>query len=44
MHRGELTVDCPIFYVVMVIYHHVEIVGWLLLPPIFSYNIYDHEK
>ena len=28
----------------MVIYHCVEIIGELLLPPIFSYNIYDHNK
>ena len=29
---------------VIVIYHYVERVGELLLPPIFPYNIYDHES
>ena len=44
INRWEFPVNYPVFTVVMVIYHHVEMIGELLLPPCFSYNIYDHEK
>ena len=30
--------------VVMVIYHYVERIGEFSLPPIFLYNMYDHQK
>ena len=28
----------------MVIYHHIEVIGKLSLPPICLYNIYDHQN
>ena len=38
--------DCPVFAVlmVMVIYHYVDRIDELLLPPNFLYNIYDNKK
>ena len=33
-----------LFFVVMAIYRYVERIGEFLLPPIFLYNKYDHEK
>ena len=40
-HRWELPDNYPVFTVVMVIYHCVERIGELMLPPIFciTYNI-----
>ena len=44
IHRFELPGNCPVFTVVMVICHYIEIIGEFLLPPIRLYNIYDHHK
>ena len=40
--RWELPGNYPVFNVVMVIYHYVEIIWRILVTPIFLYNIYDH--
>ena len=42
--RWELPGNYPVFTMLMVIYHYVERIGELLLPPIFLYNIYGNEK
>ena len=34
-HRWELPGNCPVFTVVMVIYHYVERIWRILVPPIF---------
>ena len=44
MHKWKSLVNHPIFALVMVIYHYVERIGEFWLPPIFLYNIYNHEK
>ena len=43
-HRWELPGNCPVFTMVMVIYHYVDIIGEFLLPPQFLYNMYDYQK
>ena len=43
-HRWGLPGNYPVFTAVMAICHHVEIIVELSLPPIFLYEIYDHEK
>ena len=43
-HRGELLVNCPVFTVVIVIYHDVKRIWIILVTPDFLYNIYDNEK
>ena len=43
-HRWELPGNYPVFTVVMVIYHYVEITWRILVTPDFLYNTYDHEK
>ena len=43
-HRRKLPDNCSVFTVVMVIYYYIDIIGEFLLPPFFSYNIYDHQK
>ena len=42
-NRLELTGNCPVFAVVMVIFHYVERIWRILVTPDFLYNIYDHE-
>ena len=42
-YRWELPGKWPVFYIVIVIYHYVDIIGEFLFPPIFN-NIYDNEK
>ena len=42
-HRCELLGNYPVFNVVMVIYHYVEIIWRILVTPNFLYNIYNHE-
>ena len=39
-HRWELSGYYPVFIVVMAIYHYVERIWRILVPPIFIYNIY----
>ena len=43
-HRWELTINHPIFTMVMAIYHYVERIWIILVTPNFSYNIYDNEN
>ena len=42
-HRRKLPVNHPVFTVVMIIYHYVEIIWITLVTPNFWYNIFDHE-
>ena len=41
-HIWELPGNYPVFYVVMEIYHYVEITWRILVTPVCLYNIYDH--
>ena len=43
-HRWELPFNYPVFTVVMVIYHYVEIIWRILVTPNFSYNVPDNER
>ena len=43
-HRWELLVNYPVFILVMVIYHYVEIIWRILVTQVFLYNICDNEK
>ena len=43
-HRWELPGNYPVFSMVMVIYHYVEIIWRILITPDFLYNIYNYEK
>ena len=42
-NRWELPGNCPVFTVVMVNCHYVEIIWRILVTPNFLYNIYDQE-
>ena len=43
-HRWELPGNCPVFTVVMVMYHYVERIWRIIVTPNFVlYNIYDNE-
>ena len=42
-HRWELLGNYPVFTVVLVIYHYVEIIWWILVAPNFLYNICNRE-
>ena len=44
IHRWELPGNYPVFAVVMVTYHYVEIIWRFFVTPDFVYNIYDNEK
>ena len=43
-HTWESTGNCPVFIVVMVIYHYVERIWIILVTPNSSYNIYNNEN
>ena len=42
-HRWKLPGNCPVFDVVMVIYHYVEIIWRILVIPNSLYNINNNE-
>ena len=42
-HRWKLPGNYPVFTVVMVIYHYVEIIWRIIVTPNFLYNINNHE-
>ena len=43
-YRWVLPSNCPVFTVVMVIYHYIERIWIILVAPHFLYNMYNHEK
>ena len=42
-HRWELPCNYPVFTMVMLMYHYVEIIWRIIVTPIFVYNIYYYE-
>ena len=42
-HIWELSVNYPVFTMVLVIYHYIERIWRILVTPYILYNIYDHE-
>ena len=42
-HRWELPGSYPVFTMLMVIYHYVDIIWRILVTPNFVYNINKHE-